>query len=137
MKQYFPLVGLGKLCGLFGKTRQAFYDHNWRSSDEQLYEAVMIEEVRTVRSQVEGIGGSQLHGMLKEVFALHNISIGRDRFYTLLRKYNLLIKRPKRYAITTDSNHPYYKWPNMIMDLKRVDLYGFKKGQITTDYHPP
>ena len=118
MKQYFPGVGLGKLCRLFGKTRQAFYDQCWRSSDEQLYEALIIDQVRAVREQVEGIGGIQLHRMLKEELVLHNIKIGRDRFYTLLRKYDLLIKRRKRYVITTDSNHPYYKWPNLIMDLK-------------------
>lgn len=118
MKQYFPGAGIGKICRLFGKTRQAFYDHSWRSSDEQLYEALIIEEVRTVRQQIAGIGGVQLHGMLKEVLSLHNIRIGRDRFYMLLRKYDLLIKRRKRYAITTNSNHPYYKWSNLIMDLK-------------------
>jgi len=113
MKQFYPSAGLEKLCGLFGKTRQAFYDQSWRSSDEQLQEAFIIDKVKTIRQHIQGIGGSQLHGMLKEELQSHNIHIGRDSFYELLRKHNLLIKRRKRYAITTNSNHPYYKWPDL------------------------
>jgi len=113
MKQYFPAAGIEKLCRLFGKTRQAFYDNSWRNSNEQLHEAFIIDQVRSVRQHIPGIGGLQLHNMLKEELLLHGIAIGRDCFYTLLKKHNLLIKRRKRYAITTNSNHPYYKWPNL------------------------
>lgn len=113
MKQFYPSTGLEKLCGLFGKTRQAFYDQSWRSSDGQLEEAFIIDKVKTIRKRIEGIGGVQMHVMLKEELQLHNIHIGRDSFYDLLRKHNLLIKVRKRYAITTNSNHPYYKWPDL------------------------
>lgn len=113
MKQYFPSAGLGKLCGLFGKTRQAFYDHGWHSGDEQLQESFIINRVKQVREQMEGIGGLQLHHMLKEEMQLYGMYIGRDHFYELLRKYDLLVKRKKRYCITTNSNHPYYKWPDL------------------------
>jgi transposase InsO family protein len=113
MKQYYPSAGLGQLCGLFGKTRQAFYDITRRSGDDQLQEAFIIDKVKSIRQQIKGIGGSQLHVMLKEELQLHNISIGRDSFYELLRSHDLLIKRKKRYAVTTNSNHPYYKWPDL------------------------
>lgn len=117
MKKHHCCVGLEKLCGLFGKTRQAFYDISWRSRDEQLHEAFIIDRVKTIRESIKGIGGLQLHNMLKEELGLHNIAIGRDKFYALLRKHNLLIKRKKRYAITTNSNHPYYKWPDLTGSL--------------------
>ena len=109
-----PGLGLTKVCRLFGKTRQAYYDQSWRNSDDQLHEAFIINKVKTIRQHIQGIGGLQLHGMLKEELRLHNIHIGRDRFYDLLRKHNLLIKIRKRYAVTTNSNHPYYKWPDLI-----------------------
>ena len=108
-----PELGLTKVCRLFGKTRQAYYDQSWRNSDDQLHEAFIIDKVKTIRQHIQGIGGLQLHGMLKEELRLHNIHIGRDRFYDLLRKHNLLIKIRKRYAVTTNSNHPYYKWPDL------------------------
>jgi transposase InsO family protein len=118
MKQLFPTTGIGKLCGLFGKTRQAFYDHLWRGSDDQLQEALIIDQVQRIRARIPGIGGLPLHKMLKDELLLHDISLGRDRFYILLKKYNLLIKRKKRYVITTDSNHFFYRWPDLRRDLK-------------------
>jgi transposase InsO family protein len=108
-----PDLGLTKVCRLFGKTRQAYYDQSWRSSDVQLHEAFIIDKVKTIRQHIQRIGGLQLYTMLKEELQLHNIPIGRDRFYDLLRKHNLLIKIRKRYAVTTNSNHPYYKWPDL------------------------
>jgi putative transposase len=118
MKQHYRSVGLQRLCRLFGKTRQGFYDHSWRVSDEQFNAAIIIDKVRSIRSSIPGIGGLQLYNMLKPEILLHNIAIGRDKFYSLLRKYNLLIKRRRRYAITTDSNHPYYKWADLTVNLE-------------------
>ena len=113
MKQHYPSTGLGTLCGLFGKTRQAYYDHSWRTSDEQLQEAVIIERIKEVRKRIPGIGGLPLHHMLKEELSQHGIIIGRDSFYELLRKHSLLIKHKKRYAVTTNSDHPYHKWVDL------------------------
>ena len=113
MKQYFPSAGLEKLCGLFGKTRQAFYSHNWRSSDNDFQEALIIDLVKTIRVVLPKTGGLKLLYMLKDDFAMHKICIGRDSFFTLLRKHGLLIKRKRRYIKTTNSNHPYYKWPDL------------------------
>ena len=43
--------------------------------------------------------------------------MGRDKLYALLREHKLLIKRTKRRAITTNSNHPFYKYPNLVQDF--------------------
>jgi transposase InsO family protein len=131
MKQYYPSAGLGKLCGLFGKTRQAFYDMSWHSSDEQIQEAFIIDKVKSIRQTIKGIGGLQLHGMLKEELQLYNITIGRDSFYELLRKHNLLIKRKKRYAVTTNSNHPYYKWPDLTANVMLTGIEQLWVSDIT------
>jgi hypothetical protein len=57
MKRLYPSIGLGTLCGLFGKTRQAYYDHSSRDSDEQLHEAVIIDLIRSVRVVLPKLGG--------------------------------------------------------------------------------
>lgn len=117
MKQLYPSIGLGKLCRLFGKTRQAFYDHSWRGNDNQFQEAIIIDLVKRVRQSLPKVGTLKLIHILKDDLAAHDISIGRDSFFALLKKHNLLIKRKKRYAVTTNSNHPYKKWPDMVKDL--------------------
>ena len=107
MKVLYPHIGLEKLCRLFGKTRQAYYDHCRRASNAQLQEGLVIDMVKSIRRSMPRIGGLKLLPMLEEDFATHHLSIGRDRFYRLLRKHKLLVRIRKRYAVTTNSDHPY------------------------------
>lgn len=118
MKVLYPSIGLTKLCRLFGKTRQAFYDHAWRDNDDHFEEAVIIDLVKHVRRTLPKVGSLKLLHILRDDLALHGISIGRDSFFALLKKNNLLIKRKKRYAVTTDSNHPYKKWSDLVKGLQ-------------------
>ncbi len=131
MKQYYPSAGLAQLCGLFGKTRQAYYDIARRSSDGQLHEAFIIDKVKSIRQHIKGIGASKLHVMLKQELQLHNISIGRDSFYELLRSHDLLIKRKKHYAVTTNSNHPYHKWPDLSANVTLTAIEQLWVSDIT------
>ena len=61
-------------------------------------------------------GGIKLHHELKFDFQQQGIKMGRDKFYKLLRTYNLLVPKSKRYFITTNSKHQFYKYNNLIKD---------------------
>jgi transposase InsO family protein len=117
MKNYYPLVGLNTICRLFGKSRQAFYDQNWRTSTHQMQEHLVLKMVQDIRIELPKTGGLKLLYMLKNDFEEHHILMGRDGFFELLRSNGLLIKTRKRFAITTNSNHPYKKWSNLIQTL--------------------
>jgi len=52
--------------------------------------------------------------LLEDDFRAHRITVGRDAFFDVLRRNGLLIKTRKRFAATTNSNHPYRKWANLI-----------------------
>uniref|UniRef100_UPI0013594C83 IS3 family transposase n=1 Tax=Polaribacter septentrionalilitoris TaxID=2494657 RepID=UPI0013594C83 len=45
-----------------------------------------------------------------------NINIGRDKFYRFLRLNNLLIPKRKNYVTTTNSNHIFRKYKNIVKD---------------------
>lgn len=106
-------MGLKRLCGLFGKTRNAFYDR-WQRQESALFEeALIIDLVKTYRAVLPRVGGAKLLLMLSKDLEAHKISIGRDSFFDLLRRNDLLVKRKRRWVRTTDSNHPYYKWPDL------------------------
>ncbi len=45
-----------------------------------------------------------------------NIKIGRDKFYRFLRAHNLLIPKRRNYHTTTNSNHLYHKYKNLVKD---------------------
>jgi transposase InsO family protein len=55
--------------------------------------------------------------MLAPAFEEHGIKLGRDGMYNLLDTHGLLIRKRKRKPRTTDSDHPYRKYPNLIKDL--------------------
>ncbi len=48
----------------------------------------------------------------------NGIKMGRDKFYTFMKNNNLLVKKTKRYHITTDSNHGFYKSKDLTLNLE-------------------
>ena len=120
MQQQHPKTGLDTLCRLFGKSRQAFYDHSNRDSIQQLKEGVILDAVRSVKTTVSpSIGAVKTFKIIKPALDNYKITIGRDRFYRLLRDNNLLVRpKKRRYAITTDSNHPFRKYADLTGNLK-------------------
>lgn len=73
-------------------------------------EDFILEQIRLIRQPMPRIGCRKLHALLTE----KGITIGRDALFKLLRENNLLIKRRKKYAITTNSKHWMKKYPNLI-----------------------
>lgn len=105
------------LCALFGKSRQAYYDLGDSREAQALRDTLVLKLVAEVRRDLPRIGVPKLLHMLQDSFAAHGIKLGRDGLYTLLGSRGLLIRRRKRKPRTTDSNHPYRMYPNLIKDL--------------------
>ncbi|ETN73361.1 integrase core domain protein [Necator americanus] len=64
------------------------------------------------------MGTHKLHEVLKDFLARHHIKMGRDKLHTLLKINGMQVKKKANKVSTTQSNHPFYKYPNRIRDLK-------------------
>lgn len=117
MKAFYKDTGLGKLCGLLGKSRQAFYEHLWRADREALEEGLIVDLVGQQRRLTPGAGGRKLLHLLSAQWQQHGIQLGRDQFFDLLRRNDLLIRRRKKYVTTTQSKHWLKKYPNLAASL--------------------
>lgn len=117
MKQDYPKFGIKLLCRLFGKTRHAYYDHQWRLQDQGIKEDIIIQHVLEIRKGLPRVGTLKLHNMLNPVLEPHSITVGRDYLFDLMREHRLDIRRRKRRAVTTDSRHWMHKYSNLIKDL--------------------
>lgn len=115
---YSGHYGLERLCALFGKTRQAFYDYNERQQSRGIRDTIVLKLVADIRCDLPRIGTAKLHFMLTAPFTQHGIKMGRDSLYDLLDRHCMLMRKRKRKAYTTDSDHPYRKYPNLIRELK-------------------
>lgn len=118
MKESYADVAFSKICGLFGKTRQAWYDIRQRGQGLGMETELVLQWVDGIRLSLPRIGTAKLYYLLKPRLRAHHIKLGRDGFYALLAQYNLLIKRRKKRVQTTMSTHRFRKWPNLIEDFK-------------------
>jgi transposase InsO family protein len=107
------LVGIQTLCGLFGKSRQAWYEAQKRDEKEDFQALTLLSEVRRLRIDLPSVGVDVLHYQLTEFRQQHGIKVGRDKLANLLRDSHLLIKRKKRRVSTTWSHHRFFKYPNL------------------------
>jgi transposase InsO family protein len=56
--------------------------------------------------------------MLQPLLTEHQIKMGRDGLFNLLSNNQLLIRRRKRKVYTTQSQHWFKKYPNLIKDIR-------------------
>lgn len=117
MKSSFPHIGLAKLCGWFGITRQAYYQNSWRAIDTSIEEEFVLAEVCRIREDHKRLGARKLYDKLQVFLLDHQIKMGRDALFTLLSANNMLVRRRKRYIQTTQSSHWLRKYPNLIKDF--------------------
>ena len=106
------------MCELFGVSTQAFYQKKMNFEKDTIKHLV-LDFVRSERALSPRLGGYKLYLMVKAHFK-DDFTMGRDAFYSLLDQYNLKLRQKKRSIRTTDSNHNYPKYNNIIKDLKPI-----------------
>ncbi len=124
-------MSVAKLCQLFGKTRQAWYDRQSFFEQRMIDGMLILEEVRRIRKLLPRTGLHKLHEMLADFRQIHEIKLGRDRLGDLLAAQGLMLKQLKTAPRTTNSYHRFRKWPNLIEDLVPDQPEQLLVGDIT------
>jgi putative transposase len=93
------------LCSYFDYCRSAYYKSLKVRETTLLNEDLVEKLVNDIRRYQPRIGGKKLYHLLRD--DLHKIDpgLGRDKFFDILRKKKLLVKRRKKYVYTTNSFH--------------------------------
>ena len=117
MKNNFAHIGLAKLCGWFGITRQAYYQNNWEGISTTLEEDLVIQRVKEIRENHCRMGTRKLYEMIQPFMLEHNIKMGRDALFNMLSANHLLVRKRKRRIQTTNSYHWLRKYPNHIREF--------------------
>ena len=103
-------------CKLLGVSTQAYYKHGDTDLRKLAEEAFCVEYVKRIRQKDRGIGGGKLWQMYRKEFGdVHGV--GYNRFYDIIEKYNLKVRKRKRRAKTTDSDHDLPLYPNLVKEL--------------------
>ncbi len=132
MKQSFPKVSKETLCGLLGLSRQAHHKSCRRQYKERIEAEIILDFVSRIRSRQKRIGVKKLLLHIQDqLTAKTNITIGRDALYDLLRSEGMLIKNRRRKPRTTDSNHNFRRYPNIVRNYIPTGINQLLVSDIT------
>jgi len=106
------------LCESFGMKRDAFYKYQRRNNLLIATKTTVLYMVKERRKEQSREGCKKMHKAFREEFQAKGIKLGRDRLFDILRENNLLVKRKRSYVKTTNSFHRFYKYNNLIKELK-------------------
>ena len=114
-----------------GYSPQAYHKHNKKQFIEHCNEGLILHEIDAIRKHQPRCGGRKLFIMLQPFFVQHNIHIGRDKFFDLLKRNKLLIRKTKRNVYTTMSKHHYYRYPNLAKGFSPIKAHELWVADIT------
>ena len=117
LREEFPQRGMETLCGLFGYSRQAYYQYV--SENEYRDNAItplILEAVRNYRKEAPRMGILKLHYLVSTLFKGEQVP-GRDAFFNLMRE-NGFVLRKRKTRKTTNSRHHFRKFENLIVGFE-------------------
>jgi len=74
--------------------------------------------VVNIKREHPRMGTRKIYHLIKPDLGRFNIKIGRDALFDLVAENNLQVTKRKRRHITTNSNHPYKRYPNLIRGIE-------------------
>lgn len=96
-----------------------------------LQEGMILQQIQQVRKLQPRCGGRKLFIELQPFFKEHNIKMGRDAFFNLLRSNKLLVRKLKRNVYTTMSKHHFRRYPNLSKDFTPMKAHELWVADIT------
>lgn len=94
-------------------------------------EFLILQQIDVIRKYQPRCGGRKLFIMLQPFLTQHQITIGRDHFFDLLRRNKLLVRRGKRSVHTTNSKHHFRRYPNLVKDFTPLKAHELWVADIT------
>jgi putative transposase len=101
---------VSRLCSYFGVSRQAYYQQQHRIEQQVSNHTQVLELVKPLRNSNTKLGSKKLYKQLAAPIHKIDCRMGRDKFIELLRQHDLLVKRRRKYAVTTQSFGGYRQY---------------------------
>jgi transposase InsO family protein len=131
VKEQHSSISLQQLCTLLGYSPQAYHKNNKKTFLLHKNEGLILHEIDLIRKQQPRCGGRKLFIMLQPFFIQHNINMGRDKFFDLLKRNKLLVRKTKRNVYTTMSKHHYHRYHNLAKGFSPMKAHELWVSDIT------
>ena len=106
---------IAPLCRLLGISRWGYYKHDEKENEEAVLVTSVVLYCNYIRApdNLPKAGCRELLELCKQYFGV-KFTLGRDRFYDVLRANGLMLRRKRYRPRTTDSNHQNRIWPDLL-----------------------
>jgi len=120
IRQQMKAYPVTLLCQVMQVSRSGFYGYyrQYKDRSNDPTQQALESRIKAIFKESKGTYGSR---RILEKLKAEGHHIGRYRVRSLMRKLNLKAKTPKRYKVTTDSNHSYSVAPNLVNRQFNVD----------------
>ena len=97
---------IAPLCRLLGISRWGYYKHDEKEDEEAVLITSVVLYCHYIRApdNLPKSGCRELLDLCRQYFGM-KFTLGRDRFYDVLRANGLMLRRKRYRPKTTDSNH--------------------------------
>ena len=117
------------LCELLGISRWGYYKHNEKEDEEAVLITSVVLYCNYIRApdNLPKSGCRELLDLCRQYFGV-KFTLGRDRFYDVLRANGLMLRKKHYRPRTTDSNHNNRIWPDLLNTTPK--LVADRAGQL-------
>ncbi len=105
------------LCKVVKMSRQNYYKQRHYRRRREVDEELILSLVRRERAVQPRLGTRKLLHILGDELNSAGVSVGRDRFFSILGRSSLLIKRRFKGYRTTDSRHRFRVYGNLLKNF--------------------
>ena len=114
LRELHPRVTADEACGLFGFSRQAYYQGFRRGYESSTEIDEILAAVNKIRESHPKMGTRKLKVVLARDYG---IDVGRDSLFEIMRNAGLLVRKRMRHRRTTFSGHGMRTYPNLIKEI--------------------
>ena len=106
---------IAPLCELLGISRWGYYKHDEKEDEEAVLITSLVLYCHYIRApdNLPKSGSRELLDLCRQYFGV-KFTLGRDRFYDVLRANGLMLRRKRYRPRTTDSSHNNRIWPDLL-----------------------
>jgi putative transposase len=108
-------------------SRSTYYYHAQTSEVKADEERKLTTRLHALAKEFTRYGIRRMTAQLKA----EGFRVNRKRVYRLMQEHQLLCKIKKSYQVTTDSHHPYERYPNLYENIIPVELNRVWVADIT------
>ena len=109
--------------------KSTYYYRQHKTPEEKQYEENLTKRIEEIADEFPGYGQRRIYKQLRRETLWSTVN--HKRVERIVREQNLQCKQPRAYRITTNSNHKFPRYPNLIKDIVPVRINQIWVADIT------